>query len=191
LLVLTVSTETNDALERFLRSANNNHFNVKVLGLGLVWKGGDVSHSVGGGQKINLLRDELRSHINLDDLLILFLDSYDVVFMDSKFRLLEEYENSNYTILFGAESFCWPDQSLEKMYPPVGPKENRFLNSGGFVGPASSLYRMVTEMPIKEDDDDQLYYTKIYLNEALRKQADGDWKSTPKTEMMSEDWNRL
>ncbi|KER26570.1 hypothetical protein T265_06214 [Opisthorchis viverrini] len=247
LLVLTVSTETNDALERFLRSANNNHFNVKVLGLGLVWKGGDVSHSVGGGQKINLLRDELRNHINLDDLLILFLDrdrkqllgesvdqfleslrdlatkiyavedrikieveslqqfilgvshpglkaelirrspdnirdavqlahsygatsDYDVVFMDSKFRLLEEYENSNYTILFGAESFCWPDQSLEKMYPPVGPKENRFLNSGGFVGPASSLYRMVTEMPIKEDDDDQLYYTKIYLNEALRRE---------------------
>ncbi|TGZ56001.1 hypothetical protein CRM22_010249 [Opisthorchis felineus] len=170
LLVLTVATETNDALERFLRSANNYQFNVKVLGLGLVWKGGDVSHSVGGGQKINLLRDELRSHINLDDLLILFLDSYDVVFMDSKFRLLEEYENSNYTILFGAESFCWPDQSLEKMYPQVGPKENRFLNSGGFIGPASNLYRMVTEMPIKEDDDDQLYYTKIYLNEALRRE---------------------
>ncbi|KAA3673799.1 uncharacterized protein DEA37_0008586, partial [Paragonimus westermani] len=59
LLVLTVATERNDALERLLRSAHHNNFDVKVLGLGTSWKGGDVSKFVGGGQKVKLLREEL------------------------------------------------------------------------------------------------------------------------------------
>ncbi|TGZ56002.1 hypothetical protein CRM22_010250 [Opisthorchis felineus] len=170
LLVLTVATESNDALERFLRSARNNEFDVKVLGLGQAWNGGDVSRSIGGGQKIRLLKEELRNYKSDTDLLILFVDSYDVVFMASKTRLLEEYEKSNYTVLFGAEAFCWPDKTLENMYPQVGPREKRFLNSGGFIGPASHLYRIVTETEIADDRDDQLYYTNVYLNRALREQ---------------------
>jgi len=37
---------------------------------------------------------------------------------------------SNAHILFGAESFCWPDESLSSQYPEVH-RGKRFLNSGG------------------------------------------------------------
>ena len=39
--------------------------------------------------------------------------SYDVIFMDTKERLLEEYEKSGARVLFGAEDFCWPNKELE------------------------------------------------------------------------------
>lgn len=45
----------------------------------------------------------------------------------------------------------------------------RFLNSGGFIGYASSLFEIVNQSKIDNLDDDQLYYTEIYLQESLRK----------------------
>ncbi|KAF7256670.1 Procollagen-lysine, partial [Paragonimus skrjabini miyazakii] len=170
LLVLTVATEGNDALERLLRSAHHNNFNVKVLGLGTTWKGGDVSKFVGGGQKVKLLREELKQFENDEEQLVLFVDAYDVIFMDTKERLLEEYKQLGFKVLFGAEGFCWPQEGLEKIYPMVKPDEKRFLNSGSFMGPASYLYKLVTVSEIDDEDDDQLYYTNIFLNEATRKE---------------------
>ena len=45
----------------------------------------------------------------------------------------------------------------------------RFLNSGGFIGYASTLFDIVNQTKINNLDDDQLFYTEIYLNESLRK----------------------
>eukprot|EP00091_Calanus_sinicus_P007164 TRINITY_DN18082_c0_g1_i1.p1 TRINITY_DN18082_c0_g1~~TRINITY_DN18082_c0_g1_i1.p1 ORF type:complete len:198 (+),score=29.77 TRINITY_DN18082_c0_g1_i1:43-636(+) len=45
----------------------------------------------------------------------------------------------------------------------------RFLNSGGFIGPADTLYQMlIAGGEIKNTDDDQLFYTKIYLDNELK-----------------------
>lgn len=58
---------------------------------------------------------------------------------------------------------------LQDHYPPVsGPY--RYLNSGGFIGYASDLYRLVTLLPVADLDDDQGYYSKIYLDAELRAQ---------------------
>nr|CAD7570779.1 unnamed protein product [Timema californicum] len=38
----------------------------------------------------------------------------------------------------------------------------------GFIGYASELYRLITSSKVDDTDDDQLFYTKIYLNEKLR-----------------------
>ena len=47
--------------------------------------------------------------------------------------------------------------------------EKRFLNSGGFVGYASDVYEMISNKEeIHDDDDDQLFYTKIFLNKTTR-----------------------
>jgi hypothetical protein len=44
--------------------------------------------------------------------------------------------------------------------------EKRFLNSGGFMGYASDIYEMLsTEDEIK---DQQLFFTKLFLNETTR-----------------------
>ena len=39
---------------------------------------------------------------------------------------------------------------------------------GGFIGWAPVLYEIVTHTGIKDEDDDQLFYTKIYLDPELR-----------------------
>ena len=38
------------------------------------------------------------------------------------------------------------------------------------MGYAPELYRIVNSSPIGIADDDQLFYTKIYLNDAMRKE---------------------
>lgn len=37
------------------------------------WRGGDVAHSSGGGQKVNLLKQELENKWS-EDILVLFVD---------------------------------------------------------------------------------------------------------------------
>lgn len=54
-------------------------------------------------------------------------------------------------------------------YPLVENNEKRFLNSGGFMGYASDIYEMISSQEkIEDDDDDQLFYTKIFLDETTR-----------------------
>lgn len=73
-LLVTIATERTDGFERWRRSAEHNGFtNIRVLGLGEEWKGGDMT-SLGGGYKINLMKDGLKDIANKDDLLILFTD---------------------------------------------------------------------------------------------------------------------
>jgi hypothetical protein len=38
----------------------------------------------------------------------------------------------------------------------------------GFIGYATELYNVVTSSAVANDDDDQLFYTRVYLNEELR-----------------------
>jgi hypothetical protein len=38
----------------------------------------------------------------------------------------------------------------------------------GFIGYAPELYSLVTSSAVANDDDDQLFFTRVYLNEELR-----------------------
>jgi hypothetical protein len=40
----------------------------------------------------------------------------------------------------------------------------RYLNSGMFMGYAKEIYEIVSMRDIDDNDDDQLYYTKIFLD---------------------------
>ena len=53
-------------------------------------------------------------------------------------------------------------------YPEVGKNEKRFLNSGGIIGYATDIYEIIAESNLKDEDDDQLFYTQIYLNKPTR-----------------------
>jgi len=72
--VLTVATEDNEALGRYLRSARVYALNVKVLGLGQEWNGGDVRTSPGGGQKVNLVKTEMEQYKDETDKIVMFTD---------------------------------------------------------------------------------------------------------------------
>ncbi|XP_053633832.1 procollagen-lysine,2-oxoglutarate 5-dioxygenase 1 [Cherax quadricarinatus] len=167
LVVITVATNETDGYHRYMRSLNVYGLNVKVLGLGLPWEGGDVKNYAGGGQKVLMLREELAKYKDEPNTVIMFTDSYDVIFTAGKSVILEKFDNLDARVVFGAEDFCWPNQNLATQYPRVS-FGYKYLNSGGFIGYASEVHKIVSSQDISNLDDDQLYYTQIFLDKNLR-----------------------
>jgi procollagen-lysine,2-oxoglutarate 5-dioxygenase len=80
--------------------------------MGEEWKGGNVQLSTGGGQKINTLVRELEKYKADEHKIILFTDSYDVILLEAPEKVLEKFQATDARIVFGAETFCWPDPTL-------------------------------------------------------------------------------
>ncbi|OQV13853.1 Procollagen-lysine,2-oxoglutarate 5-dioxygenase 3 [Hypsibius exemplaris] len=167
LVVVTVASNATDGYLRFLRSANLYGYSVEVLGMGQPWLGGDVKRYAGGGYKINLLKKYMENHKDDSKTIYLFTDSYDVIFTASAKTLVKKYLEMKARVVFTAERFCWPDSSLSNSYPPVM-GSSKYLNSGGFIGTGQSIYEMLTVRDIADTDDDQLYYTQLYLDPDMR-----------------------
>lgn len=189
-LVFTVASNETDGFRRYLRSAEVHGFRDKlnVLGLGELWKGGNVVYYAGGGYKINLFKKALENYQN-DEKIVLFTDrwvhsknmlqrrhfimcifstfSYDVIFLGGLSAIVERFLDTGARVLFSAEAYCWPDKSLAAHYPPVS-RGKRYLNSGAFIGYASEIYQILDTGLIKDEDDDQLFYTTVYLQDELR-----------------------
>ncbi|XP_013189452.1 procollagen-lysine,2-oxoglutarate 5-dioxygenase isoform X2 [Amyelois transitella] len=168
-LVLTVATDETHGLQRYLRSAEIYGIKVEVLGRGHLWSGGDMNYA-GGGQKINFLKDKLNELMTSEhkDKIILFTDSYDVMFLASLDKILKKFKTfSDTRVLFSAEQFCWPDSKLAAKYPTTE-VANPFLNSGGFIGYLPELAEIVNSKTIKDNEDDQLFYTLVYLDKRMR-----------------------
>uniref|UniRef100_A0A3P8WAE7 procollagen-lysine 5-dioxygenase n=1 Tax=Cynoglossus semilaevis TaxID=244447 RepID=A0A3P8WAE7_CYNSE len=169
LLVLTVATQETDGFLRFMQSANYFNYTVKVLGMGEAWKGGDVGHSIGGGQKVRLLKEAMEAVADQEDLVVLSVDSYDLIFAGGPEEILRKFQQANHKVVFAAEGLVWPDKRLGDKYPLVR-SGKRYLNSGGIIGYAPYVNRVVSQWNLHDNDDDQLFYTKIYLNPLQRQE---------------------
>ncbi|TMS17020.1 Procollagen-lysine,2-oxoglutarate 5-dioxygenase 1 [Larimichthys crocea] len=167
LLVVTVATKETDGFRRFLRSAKHFNYTVKVLGRGETWKGGDYMGPPGGGQKVRLLKEALEE-MKKKDKIILFIDSYDVVFASGPKELLKKFQQARHKVVFSSESLIWPDRHLEDKHPHVR-EGNRFLGSGGFIGYVPNIKEMVADWTGEDSDSDQLFFTKTYIDSAKRK----------------------
>uniref|UniRef100_A0A3Q3ELL3 Procollagen-lysine, 2-oxoglutarate 5-dioxygenase 1a n=1 Tax=Kryptolebias marmoratus TaxID=37003 RepID=A0A3Q3ELL3_KRYMA len=167
LLVVTVATEETDGFRRFLRSAKHFNYTIKVLGRGEKWSGGDSMSAPGGGQKVRLLKAALQE-IKSEDRIVLFIDSYDVVFASSPKELLRKFQQAKHKVVFSSESLIWPDRHLEDKYPHVR-EGNRFLGSGGFIGFLPNVREMISNWTGGDSDSDQLFFTKIFIDPARRK----------------------
>lgn len=83
-------------------------------------------------------------------------------------KIVEKFKKMNANIVFGAEHYCWPDSTLQHLYPELDAGTGaRFLNSGMFIGYAADIYEIL-KTPIKNTDDDQLFYTRAYLDKNIR-----------------------
>jgi hypothetical protein len=166
-ILLTVATEENDHLERFKKSCEYFGIPYKILGLGNTWNGGEAENGVlksfGGGQKINLLKSELSTWLELKDHVIMFTDSYDVMVLQNPQVILNKFRDFRRPIVFSAEKTCWPNPKLSEEYPS-SETEYRYINSGGFIGYADVIFDLI-QNPIEDKDDDQLYYTERYLDQ--------------------------
>uniref|UniRef100_A0A8C7G476 Procollagen-lysine, 2-oxoglutarate 5-dioxygenase 2 n=1 Tax=Oncorhynchus kisutch TaxID=8019 RepID=A0A8C7G476_ONCKI len=167
LLVLTVATEETDGYLRFMQSANYFNYTIKVLGMGEEWRGGDVGRSIGGGQKVRLLKEAMEALTDQEDLVVLSVDSYDLIFAGGPEEILRKFQEANHKVLFAADGLIWPDKRLQEKYPSVR-SGKRFLNSGGIIGYAPYVNKIVAQWNLHENDDDQLFYTKIYLDSFQR-----------------------
>jgi procollagen-lysine,2-oxoglutarate 5-dioxygenase len=94
--------------------------------------------------------------------------SYDVIFLAPWDTIVDKFKESKARVLFGAENFCWPDDELKSKYPPPEGEGQKYLNSGMFIGYAANLYNILNWKPVKDTEDDQLFYTKVYLDEKMR-----------------------
>ncbi|KAK3104424.1 hypothetical protein FSP39_001801, partial [Pinctada imbricata] len=168
LKLVTIATDNTDGLRRYLHSVSHYDLDTEVYGMGVQWDGGNVAVEAGGGQKVNILVEGLKEYEGREDVILMFTDSYDAVLTAGKEEILQKFQKFDARVVFSAEGFCWPDESLKVQYPEVKFHEKRFLNSGGFIGYAKDIYEIVTYKDIGNQDDDQLYYTKIYLDESLR-----------------------
>ncbi|CAL8323614.1 unnamed protein product [Merluccius merluccius] len=166
LLVLTVATAETDGFKRFLRSAKHFNYTVKVLGRGEKWRGGDYM-APGGGQRIRLLKESLEE-MKEQEKIILFVDSYDVVFASGPKELLKKFQQTKHSVVFSSETLIWPNRHLEDKHPHVR-EGNRFLGSGGFIGYLPKVKEMVADWTGEDDDSDQLFFTNIYINPEKRK----------------------
>uniref|UniRef100_A0A8C5HX62 Procollagen-lysine,2-oxoglutarate 5-dioxygenase 1 n=1 Tax=Gouania willdenowi TaxID=441366 RepID=A0A8C5HX62_GOUWI len=166
LLVVTVATKETDGFRRFMRSAKHFNYTVEVLGAGEEWKGGDYMSAPGGGQKVRLLKAALEQ-MKTEDLIILFIDSYDVVFASGPKELLKKFQQAKHKVVFSSESLIWPDRHLEDKHPYV--KEgNRFLGSGGFIGYLPNIKKMVADWTGEDNTSDQLFFTRTYIDSDKR-----------------------
>lgn len=166
LLVVTVATQETDGFRRFMRSARQFNYTVKVLGRGEEWKGGDYMSTPGGGQKVRLLKEALPEI--KEDTIILFIDSYDVVFASGPKELLKKFQQAKSRVVFSSETLIWPDRHLEDKYPHIR-EGNRFLGSGGFIGYLPNVKELVADWSGEDNESDQLFFTKIYINPEKRK----------------------
>ncbi len=165
-IVVTVATEDNDELSRFKESCKRYNIPYLILGLGDEWKSGYAENGVlisqGGAQKILYLRDEMRTWDNLRDTIVMFTDSYDVVFNGGPKQIIDTFRNMKSPIVFGAEKTCWPDEDIKTVYPDT-PSEYKYLNSGGFIGYGDHIFEMINK-DISIEEDDQRYYTNYFLS---------------------------
>lgn len=174
LLILATGTQLNDPLHRFINSCETYGLNYQIMGKGDKWQGGDMSKGPGGGQKINYLIDHIK---NIDDeQIILVSDSYDVIMAGNSSEIINKYNNFNKPIIFAAEVSCWPDQNLANSYPKTT-SIYKYLNSGGFIGKVKYIKKILPEN-FNPSDDDQLYYTKIFLDSKYKNLVTLDYNCT-------------
>lgn len=169
-LVYTVATEETDGFRRYLESAKEFNINPTVLGFGETWKGGEIRIKPGGGWKVKLLKEALRTHQDQKDKIVLFTDGYDVIFVKNMDYIIQKFEKSGAKVLFSAEPYCWPDKNLASKYPEVE-GGNRYLNSGLYMGYVPEILKVLEREELKDDDDDQLYFTNAYLDEKFREEV--------------------
>lgn len=91
-----------------------------------------------------------------------------MIFLDDLTAIAQAFKNTEAKVLFGAEAFCWPDKTLAEKYPSTT-LGKRYLNSGLYIGYLPEILQLLEYAEIKNSEDDQLFFTKAYLDEEFRK----------------------
>lgn len=138
--IISVASHSSEHLTALIQSAERLELDMRVL----------ICEWKGFGTKVIELRNYLKS---ADCTHFIFVDAYDTLFLRKP-----DYAGG---IIFSTEKHKWPD--VDAPY-----KETKhvwqYLNSGCFAAPVKEFLEITDKYPIEYADDDQRYYTNIFLD---------------------------
>jgi len=142
LKVITVASQKHPYLEALIQSADNCGMDMHVI-YTEGWRG--------FGSKIIETYNYLKTLEGYTH--FVFVDAYDTLFQ----KPITSYDGG---ILFSTEKHRWPDADAN--YPECD-KIWKYLNSGTYIAPIYQYLNMIDKNPVKNEDDDQRYFTQLYL----------------------------
>jgi lysyl hydroxylase/galactosyltransferase/glucosyltransferase len=96
----------------------------------------------------------------------LFTDSYDIVFTAGWAEILIKFAAIGSPIVFGAESYCWPDINQAGLYP-ASPHRCRYLNAGMWMATVEAAIPFTEELAAiaaKREKCDQGIVADMFLS---------------------------
>lgn len=134
--------------------------------MGIDWHGEDILNS-GGGYKLNLLKRALkRLQVNADTL-VLYTDSYNVIFTQPLDDIVKKFRQSGAGVLFGAERHLAADQATYEHLYPNAEVGSKFLNAAMFIGYLPKVQELLSSS-IRNTECDHQFMARAYLDEAVR-----------------------
>jgi predicted O-methyltransferase YrrM len=153
--ICTVASHKTRGLEQLLDSCKRFNVPIKILGLGLPFRG--------LSDKLLYVKKFLKDLP--DDDVIMFVDAYDVLFMKTKEEILKQFLSMKVPFVIAVEAYCFPLKSRVNDFPPSPTPFFKFINSGTYIGYVKSLKEIFNEMKdIKPSDDDQARFMLHYFD---------------------------
>ena len=157
--VITVATHPERYYESLLDSAKKNNIELVVLGMGEKWKG--------FVWRFDLILDFLKKI--KEDEIILFIDAYDVIFLDNisniEQKFLEIKKKNNFKILMGNDlvpNNFLNNYTYKKVYTNNNPQR---INAGIYMGYVKDILEILTYMKnnnITNNTNDQILFIEEY-----------------------------
>jgi hypothetical protein len=159
---ITVATKPHEILNRIKDRVEKQNEKIIVLGeqenRAIGW------NSMGNfGVKLREVRDFLLRPEVADDDIILFTDSYDVIYQGNFYEIVTRFTEFSKPLVFGCETTCNPIPSYEQYYQ-YRDYEFPYLNSGLFIGTAWALRKCFVGYQYNDRDDDQGFWTVQFLD---------------------------
>lgn len=159
--VVTVATHPDRYYNSLLDSAKKNNIELTVLGMGQKWQGFKW--------RLTLMKEFLKNNNPYE--IIVFIDAYDVIFLQDLNKLKEEFIKAknlhNFKIFIGVDSdidFPVFQYSYDKIFMV---KQNPYkLNAGVYVGYAKDILDVIEEVDrtnVENITDDQVLLVKQYI----------------------------
>ncbi len=154
--IFTVASQKTIGLSRLLDSCKHFDIEIDVLGLGLPYEKNT--------QKLVYVQEYLDTIP--DDHVVLFVDGYDTIIVETKEKILAKFLAKNINCVFSASTILYPPKESLRSKFPSSPTRFKYLNSGSYIGYAGYIKAMLKSMQpfdlSKRSDQGlfQLYYLK-------------------------------
>lgn len=130
-----------------------------------------------------------------DNEIICFVDGYDLFVNSNTDEIINKFLNYKCDLLFGAELNCFPDNENLKRKMGNIPclTKYKYINSGGYIGYASAIRKLLTwKSPTEikkmcEEGTDQLYFAEYFIENKIQL----DYKQKIFQNMYRVSWNEI